>query len=161
LLQQVSVNTDAMMEAMSDIVWAINTRNDRFDNVVNRMRAFAIELFEPVGARVHLDVNQEINHLQLDMQQRKDLYLIFKEAVNNAAKYAGCKNVWISLEKHGKMCVLTIRDDGRGFNGLTTEDSLSGNGLRNMQKRAHELKGHLVVESTPGNGTAVKLTFNL
>jgi signal transduction histidine kinase len=59
------------------------------------------------------------------------------------------------------MCVLTIRDDGQGFNVLTTEDSLSGNGLRNMQKRAHELKGHLVVESTPGNGTAVKLTFNL
>src|SRR6188768_2730938 len=66
LLQQVSSNTDNMMEALSDIVWTINTRNDRFENVVNRMRAFAIEMLEPCDINIEFNVGADVSDIQLD-----------------------------------------------------------------------------------------------
>jgi signal transduction histidine kinase len=161
LMQQVSENTESMMEAMSDIVWAINTRNDRFDHVVDRIRAFAIELLEPLGVTIHVDIGQEVVHLNLDMEQRKNLYLIFKEALNNIAKYSECKHVWIELEMSGRQCTLTVRDDGRGFDLAAARTAMAGNGLGNMQGRADELNGQLQIESTPGKGTIVCLTCML
>ncbi len=165
LLQQVSSNTDNMMEALSDIVWAINTRNDRFDNVVNRMRAFAIEILEPSDINVQFNISKDISDVHLDMQQRKNIYLIFKEAVNNIVKYAGCKNVLIDIHRQGnKTFVMNIKDDGKGFevpvlNG--EEKSLSGNGIRNMKKRSEELGGEMTIDSSHGGGTALHLKFNI
>jgi signal transduction histidine kinase len=165
LLQQVSKNTDNMMEALSDIVWAINTRNDRFDNVVNRMRAFAVEILEPSNISIQFNVSENISDIHLDMQQRKNLYLIFKEAVNNIAKYAACKNVSVNISRQGnKTFVMEIKDDGKGFEVrvLTAEEkSLSGNGIRNMKKRAEELGGEMIIDSIPEKGTTLHLKFNI
>jgi signal transduction histidine kinase len=165
LLQQVSSNTDNMMEALSDIVWAINTRNDRFDNVVNRMRAFAIEILEPSDIAVQFNISKDISDVHLDMQQRKNIYLIFKEAVNNIVKYSGCKNVLIDIMRQGnKTFVMNIKDDGKGF-GVPVfsneEKTLSGNGIRNMKKRAEELGGEMTIDSAQGGGTTLRLKFNI
>ena len=164
LLQQVSNNTDSMMEALSDIVWAINTRNDRFDNVVNRMRAFAIEVLEPHGIGIQFHVSVDLLNIQLDMQQRKNLYLIFKEAINNIVKYAGCKEVSIDIRQQGsKTFVLDIKDDGNGFDiaQKTGEKTLSGNGIRNMKKRAEELGGEMTIVSSAEIGTTLHLWFTI
>lgn len=165
LLLQVSNNTSHMLDALSDIVWAINSGNDRFDNVVNRIRAFAIEVLEPAGICIHFQVDDGVPDLKLDMQQRKDLYLILKEAIHNIIKYAACENVTIHIGRKGvKTLVLEIKDDGKGFdtdNLNTQSKSLSGNGIRNMHKRAADLGGNLHIVSTPQKGTFVSLVFNL
>ena len=165
LLEQVSSNTDNMMEALSDIVWAINTRNDRFDNIVNRMRAFAIELLEPSGITAHFDVKENVHDVNLNMEQRKNVYLIFKEAINNIAKYAGCKNVWVTINKEGsKTFVMNIKDDGKGFEMAlpgTEEKNLSGNGIRNMKKRANELGGEMTIDAARGQGASLQLKFTI
>ncbi len=93
------------------------------------------------------------------MSQRKNLYLIFKEAINNAAKYSECKNVWIDLSMNGShKIIMTIRDDGKGF-----DDTLEskGNGLMSMHKRAKELKGEFKFSSKVGEGTMLRLEFGL
>lgn len=172
LLNRISNNTDNMMEAMSDIVWAVNTRNDRFDNVINRMRAFAIEILEPKNILVHFTISPHVSNLTLNMQQRKNLYLIFKEAINNAAKYSDCKNVWLDIEYHNGRMFLKIRDDGKGFeitrqsdvafqiqSGNIQNNSFGGNGLHNMERRATELKGKLKIESGAELGTQVSFEF--
>jgi len=165
LLQQVSSNTDSMMEALSDIVWAINIRNDRFDNVVNRMRAFAIEILEPCNINIQFNVSEDVLNIQLDMEQRKNVYLIFKEAVNNIAKYSACKNVYINISReHGKTFTLNIADDGRGFEMAAINDegkTLSGNGIRNIKKRAAELTGEVTIHSVPAKGTSLNLKFTI
>jgi len=165
LLVQVSNNSSNMMEALSDIVWAINSRNDRFDNVLNRMRAFAIEMLEPSNTGILFNVSEGSQHIQLDMQQRKNLFLIFKEAINNIVKYAGCKNVIITISHQGnKIFVMDIKDDGNGFditNPHLEEKSLSGNGIRNMKKRAEEFGGTLLIKSSIGGGTALYLRFKI
>lgn len=163
LLQQVSSNTDNMMEALSDIVWAINTRNDRFDNVLNRMRAFAIEILEPCGVNIRFNLSEDIMDMHLDMRQRKNLYLIFKEAINNTAKYAACKNVFIDISRtSAKLITLKIRDDGKGFEMIFLNNegkTLSGNGIRNMRKRAEELNGEITIDSVLEKGTILMLRF--
>jgi streptogramin lyase/two-component sensor histidine kinase len=171
MVRKINQHTQTMMEAMSDIVWAVNTKNDRFDQVLHRMRAFAAEILEPKEAMVHFDVSPNVSPLQLDMQQRKNLYLIFKEVINNAAKYAQCNNVWITITYlHGRL-MMEVRDDGVGFDmqpihknphreeAVPSRIGMGGNGIENMYHRAHELKGNLQIHSSPGHGTKVLLIF--
>ena len=95
------------------------------------------------------------------MTQRKNLYLIFKEALNNAVKYSACKNLLIELRKDGPGFLLRVADDGVGFEvDLKRTDNLGGNGLGNMRRRAAEMRGKLQVRSAPGKGTTVELRFS-
>jgi signal transduction histidine kinase len=159
MLENITESTTGMMDAMNDIVWMINTRNDRFENITDRMNAFANELLEAKNCNVHLHISHEMEKLRLNMSQRKNLYLIFKEAINNVAKYADCSNVWIDLSMNGSHKIaMMIRDDGKGFD---TNAESTGNGLHNMQKRAAELKGEFHFNSKVGEGTMVKLGFSL
>ncbi|HYV95618.1 MAG TPA: two-component regulator propeller domain-containing protein [Chitinophagales bacterium] len=159
MLENITDSTTGMMDAMNDIVWMINTKNDRFDNIVDRMNAFANELLEAKNCNVHLQITPELQRLHLDMSQRKNLYLIFKEAINNAAKYADCRNVWIDLSMNGShKIIMMIHDDGKGFD---TNTGSNGNGLYNMKKRAGELNGELHFNSKVGEGTSLKLEFSL
>lgn len=159
LLSQISKNTDNMMEAMSDIIWAINARNDGFEGILLRMKTFAIELLEPQDCTLHFDVSDHMTKLKLNLEQRQNLYLIFKEAIHNIAKYAQAKNVWVDihvLEK--KNMVMQIKDDGIGMKE-TNGNTLGGNGLPSMQKRAKVLKGTLKMNSKPNEGTEIILQF--
>ncbi len=163
LLYQISKNTDNMMEAMNDIVWSINTKNDHIYDLIDRMRAFIIEILEPKNCIIHFNDGIGIKETKLNMIQRKNIYLLFKEAVNNIAKYANARNTWvnISLDKSNTM-TLKIVDDGIGFSNKTTsKENAGGNGLNNMKKRAEELNGKLSVFSTQSKGTTIELICKL
>jgi two-component sensor histidine kinase len=157
LLQKISEYSQVSMAAMSDIVWMINARNDAFENIVSRMRLLAAEVFEAKNYTLHLHFDEQLNQLSLNMEQRKNFYLIYKEAINNVAKYSACQNVWINLKKENSSIVLTVKDDGIGF---TTNNQNQGNGLYNMQKRSEVLKGKLTIDSAVGKGTMIQLIFN-
>ena len=163
LLSHISTNTDNMMEIMSDIVWAVNTKNDRFENVVNRMRAFAIEILEPAGITLNMHVSSRLDNFTLNMQQRKNLYLVFKEAINNIAKYADCENVRVEIAIRLNKISLKIKDDGKGFSIADAANARTfqpgGNGLNNLQKRAKELNGKITINSAIGRGTEIILEF--
>lgn len=166
ILSKINANTTEMMEAMSDIVWAINTRNDGFDNLANRMRNFAVQLAEAKNIELHFTENKNLPSMPLDMVQRKNMYLIFKEAVNNAIKYAGCKNLWVLFENQNHLLKMTVKDDGSGFSATDSAHSnkksnLGGNGINNMKSRAAEIKGTLDIVSATGKGTEVILRVGL
>jgi signal transduction histidine kinase len=90
------------------------------------------------------------------MQERKNFYLVFKEAINNIAKYAGCSDVWIEMTLKNKQVILSIRDNGKGFD---PEIARKGNGLINMRTRAEQLKGTLNIDTVPGEGTTIRFSF--
>lgn len=163
LLAQINESTIAMMEALGDIVWTINTRNDRFDNIINRMNAYAIERMEPLNCKVKMETGENIFSTKLNMEQRKNVYLVFKEAVNNAAKYSGCKNLFITLSASNRQFNMKVTDDGKGFDPLSFGDGRgeAGNGLQNMRKRARELNGNISINSTTKDGTNIELKFEL
>ena len=162
VLTKINESTSSMNESMSDIVWAINTRNDKFDNIVSRMEAFANQVMEVRACKVFFETNNEVKQLDLDMEQRKNLYLLYKEIVNNAGKHSSCINLWVKLNLNNGFLNLTIKDDGKGFNTNETDAyAMGGNGLFNMKKRAAELHAEIKIDSTPGNGTEVNLKMRV
>ena len=158
LLKKISNSTRISMEAMNDIVWMINTRNDNFENIINRMRQNAAEVLEAKGYEVHFAMDDKMQIRSMNMEVRKHFYLIFKEAINNIAKYAHGKNVWIELSTNNRICALNIKDDGVGFD---TKAPFTGNGLNNLNSRAAALHGHIRIKSIVNQGTEIKLEFKI
>lgn len=161
LLQQVSKNVHQMMESMSDIVWTINTKNDSFRSIVQRMRVFAADMLEPNNIDFDFDVQSEVVDMKLNMHQRKNIYLVFKEAIHNAVKYAHAKHIVVRLERDNAAVKLNIIDDGIGFKVDETTNEMGGNGLYNIRRRAEELNGKVTITSVPGGGTNIEFQFKL
>jgi signal transduction histidine kinase len=157
LLKKIADYATEIMESMNDIVWNINTKNDAFESIISRMREHAYGLFEAKGYILHFTFDENLKRAKLTMEKRRDFYLIYKEALNNIAKYADGKNVWISLSLQQKVINLTIKDDGKGFDKSGIKKS--GNGLSNMQHRAKALKGDFTINSYLGKGTEISLKF--
>jgi ligand-binding sensor domain-containing protein/two-component sensor histidine kinase len=157
-LTKISDNSSRMMEAMDDIVWSINPMNDSMQRITARMREFATGVLEARNIEFSFRVDDEVAELKLDMEERRDLFLVFKEAVNNLAKYSQCKNAQIELRVNKHKLQMMIRDDGIGFDPELAD---SGNGLNNMRKRAQSLKGKLLIESSADKGSTILLEVPL
>jgi signal transduction histidine kinase/ligand-binding sensor domain-containing protein len=147
-------NSQRMMEAMDDIVWSIKPDNDTMERLIARMREFATSVLEAKDIRIKFRADEALNELKPDMETRRDLFLLFKEAVNNAAKYSKATEVSIEIEGVGKKIKMRIIDNGIGFDVNKAD---SGNGLGNMQRRSKTLNGQLTINSLPGHGTTIDL----
>src|SRR5204862_6625453 len=93
---------------------------------------------------------------KLKIETRRNFYLIFKEAVNNIAKYSYGDNAFVMIWNRESNLKMTIRDDGKGFDRNFIS---KGNGLVNMQQRADGIKARFNLTSSPGKGTLVELEF--
>ncbi|MBK9075959.1 MAG: hypothetical protein IPL77_13465 [Flavobacteriales bacterium] len=160
LLARISESTTQVLESINDIVWAVNADNDDMEHLVKRMIDHAVRMTETRGCVLHFDHDPALRSLPLDMAARKNLYLVFKEAVNNAVKYSACTELSVTLVRERGQIVLRITDDGKGFDTQHVQStSGGGNGLPNMRKRAAELGATLSITSAEGKGTAIELLF--
>ncbi|MEQ1676571.1 MAG: two-component regulator propeller domain-containing protein [Chitinophagaceae bacterium] len=165
VLGKISTTSNDMISEMNDIVWAINPRNDSMEKIIQRMESFARPLAAARNIRFELSFDPSVASLQLDMGVRKNFYLIFKEAVNNAIKYSGASELRAAIHSVNNKLVLQVKDNGVGFSPEAelagNKLSLSGNGLANMQKRATEIKGELNIISQAGKGSEIQLEIPL
>jgi signal transduction histidine kinase len=152
-LQRIGEQSARMMEDMGDMVWSINPRNDSINQLLIRMREFASEIFELKNIEYQFS-EKGTENLILNADQRKNLFLIFKETVNNAAKYSQASKIEINLLRQNHSLVMSIKDNGQGFDEQTIK---AGNGLRNLRERAKEINGTLELRSAIGKGTEVVL----
>ena len=143
------------VSSMSDIVWAINPKRESVVDLIRRMRQHAEEVLTSRAMALRFDATHVPDTLRLAMDVRRDLLLIFKEAVNNAARHARCSTVTIDLRVEHSRMTLAIADDGVGFDTSAASD---GHGLDSMRRRAARLKGTLEIASAPG-ATTLTLTF--
>lgn len=157
MLERVTTNSALALERMNDIVWNVNTRFEGAAHLVARMRAFAAQVAEARGFHLKFDVAQGVEGSKLDMEQRKEVYLIFKEAVNNAAKYSGCTELHVDLSSVGGKLRMVIADNGKGFVKGTVDPQGGGNGLPGMERRAQLIGARLEVETGDAHGTRVSL----
>ena len=140
------------LEAMSDIVWAINPDNDSLDDLIMKMKEVANVLLD--GIEHKFDVDESIEKNRVDLLFKRDFFLVFKEALNNIRKHSGASRVEISIRKEESYLCMTITDNGCGFE---MTGSYNGMGLKTMKKRAEKLNGSLQIESKKGKGTKTSL----
>jgi ligand-binding sensor domain-containing protein/signal transduction histidine kinase len=140
------------VDAMSDIVWAINPQRDWLGDLVGRMRRLAGEIFPARGIEFEFatDIPEQDTRLNTDL--RRQVFLIFKECVNNIVRHSKCTQVSIALSVEGSWLVMKLRDNGKGFDPATAR---SGHGLMSMQGRAKKLGGELKITTNDADGTVV------
>jgi signal transduction histidine kinase/ligand-binding sensor domain-containing protein len=160
MLAKIIENTSSMMSSMNDMVWSIKADNDNFESVTNRLRAFAVSLAESQNMKLSFEVNSDAEKLELGMQERKNIYLIFKEAINNAAKYSEASKIRVVIQLKQKVLLVSAQDNGIGLEASARNQeqlSLSGNGIAGMQARAKQIKADFFIQSSKGKGCIVEL----
>jgi signal transduction histidine kinase len=158
MLSTIGANAHKMLEKIDDIIWVVNPTNDRFQNLGLRIREFAIPLFESRNIQFEIRLDKQMNTLQLSMEVRRNIYLIAKEAINNAVKYADCASVKILFRQEHPGLVMEVTDDGKGFN---PDGPTSRNGIKNMKLRASQINAVIEIRSAPGEGTQIVLRVNM
>lgn len=156
-LERISEEVQSSSQALDDIIWSVNSRNDSLPETMARMRRYAAELFDNSDVHCHLQL-EEGGQKKLSMEQRRDVYLIYKEVLNNIHKHARAANVWIEVLGTQNGLHMEIRDDGRGFD-MTAESHR--NGLKNLRSRVRKWKGTITITSAPGSGTCVGIRIPL
>ena len=141
------------MSALGDIVWATNPQHDGLTNLLRRMRRFASETLPAAGVEFSFHAPKLKGELRLDADLRRQVFLIFKESVNNLVRHSGGSRAAIELQIEGAYLTLRIRDNGSGFDCAQPVD---GNGLRNLQRRAKTLGADFSLTSSP-HGTTILL----
>lgn len=154
ILQDIREKASGTIQEMADIVWAIQPENDKLHNFLQRFRSYAIPLLENSGIRIEWNDQSAAHALTLPMLQRRNLFLVCKEALTNTLKYAEAKMFRFDCYTEGSRLLIHIEDDGKGFleAGLKRQ-----NGLSNMRQRIREIGGQILIQSRPGEGTRIEI----
>ena len=158
LIQNISSTTREVIQAMDEIVWTINPKNDTLDHLANYIFQYAQEYFQNTGVRCRLDVPSRLPDQPISTEERHNLFMAVKEALNNVLKHAGATEVRVALAVADGRLTVVIADNGRGF--LPDKPNPNGNGLHNMRQRLQRIGGKFVLESAPGEGTRIKMEAN-
>lgn len=149
-LERISEEVQRSGQSLDDIVWSINSINDNFEQLAARMRRYAAELFDASGIQYYISIDEKLAGKKISMEQRKDIYLVFKEAVNNIYKHANATLVNIDLLQEKKQLHMRIADNGKGFDAALPTDR---NGLKNIRSRAAKWKGTVIVDTSKSGTT--------
>jgi signal transduction histidine kinase len=150
---------------MSDIVWAINPKRDHLSDLLHRMRRFASDVFTSRHIAFQFRAPDSEHDIELGANIRREVFLIFKESVNNVVKHSGCTRAEIEFQIEGDWLVLKVCDNGKGFDSKAALGDRSavitsargGNGVPSMRKRAEEMGGQFQIVSGIGEGTTATL----
>ena len=153
-LSTIAASSRELVDSMSDIVWAINPAKDHLADLTQRMRRLASDAFTAGNMAFSLDLPPSDRELKLGANVRREVFLIFKEAVTNIVKHSACSEVFVRLAIEGGVLRLELHDNGQGFDPLTPTD---GHGLTSLRSRAAALGGSLAIVSAPGAGAAITL----
>ncbi|MGR3812199.1 sensor histidine kinase [Jiulongibacter sp. NS-SX5] len=156
ILNKITDNSKESVNLMQDTVWTLNPTNDDTEHLIHRLGSFARELLAAQNVSYSEHIEIDLQKIKLDMERRKNLYLILKEAVNNAAKYADASKVVLRVMEQKSRVTFEISDDGVGFNQAEVNE---GNGLHNYYKRAEESDFEVNVQSENNIGTKISVTI--
>ena len=158
-LAQIADTSRDCVDAMSDIVWAVNPQRDHLSDLTHRMRRFAEDLLDAKEIDFTIRSSIDDRDVPLGADLRREVYLIFKECINNVVKHSECTEAAVAFSISGPWLVVSITDNGKGFETPSNGNSpgMGGHGLASMQRRAHALGGSLKIDSAVRRGTSVTL----
>src|SRR5438067_1962003 len=154
MMQQSAAN---MVDKLSDIVWTVNPEEDSLQKLLQRLEEYAQEMCYVKNIKVNAIISNELAEIKLPMEERRNIYLLCKEAINNAVKYSNCSELSLRAFLSAGKINFMIEDNGVGFDIYVIK---RGNGVNNMIRRAEELGTSLQIESAKGKGTQIILVKN-
>jgi ligand-binding sensor domain-containing protein/signal transduction histidine kinase len=157
VLGQIADESRRLVGNMSDIVWSVDPRRDTMGDLVARLRSFGSDVLEPRGIRWAFDADEQALKHQLSPNQRRQLYLILKEAIHNIARHSAASHAVVHIGMEGNVVCCDIEDDGCGLK----KGSHNGVGIHSMHVRAKQLGGFFEIKACPSGGTRGTLRFPL
>ena len=145
-LSKIEEKSRRSISEMSDLVWSIDSAKDNWDELINRIKDFALNLLSYHDIICSFRIESEPPKTKLDPNSRQHLYLMFKEILHNIIKHSSATEVEIGFT-FGKSFTMTVQDNGSGFDRNNVK---KGNGLRNLESRAKALNGKLIIENKQG-----------
>ena len=150
-LINISDKARQLIDNMSDIVWMVNPQRDSFYHLILRLKDTYSDLLNLAGISFKTSNLEELSSLKIPMEHKQNLFLIFKEGINNSIKHSKCKKITLEANLNKDELEVILKDDGIGLNA---ENKFLGNGLTNMKNRAAAIDGKLTINSS-GEGTTI------
>ncbi len=145
------------IENMSDIVWMVNPKNDSFEFLFLKIEDYAKQMC--ASNNIEIEYRNTVQYInKIDLLKRRDIFLICKESINNAIKYAKASKLTVNMKSVNGYLQINIKDNGSGFD---VEKAVSGNGILNLKVRANTLGGDIQINSSIGYGTEIQLNVPL
>lgn len=160
ILEQITENTGQLYSGTKDILWSLKPSNDNLYEIILRLRDFGFDLFQDTDVHFTFEgEDRRWNNYRLPMDVSRNVIMIFKEALNNCLKYSGATEVKLEAQiRDFDALNIVLTDNGKGFD---IENTQKGHGIDNMNVRAKRIHGRLYIDTWPGRGTSISLTFRL
>lgn len=157
ILDEIGDTARGLVDALGDTIWAIDPRRDDLQSVMTRVRHFAADVLEAKSIVLDFETQPSLAGLHLTPEKRREVYLILKEAIHNAARHSSATRVLVRAEVEGSRVRISVTDDGVGMRAARED----GHGLHSMHARATRAGGSLRIHGEPGAGTRVDVTLPL
>ena len=152
-LDGIGQEVEASAKALDEIVWNIKMKDESLEQVLAKMRKYAGEVLEN-NYKYQVNIQGDFTKKRMTMQKRRELFLVFKELLNNIRKHAEATKVRVMIKIEKGMFFLAVEDDGCGFD---LKNDSQRNGLQNIKQRVKKWKGHIKLKSKKNKGTRVSL----
>jgi signal transduction histidine kinase len=153
-INKASTYAQLVIEKVSDMAWLLKPGPESLSILMEKLKAYSKAVAGAKNIHMHFHTEPAILQKEVSLHQRKAIYLVSKEAVNNAIKYSNCSTIYYELNMGNEGIMLRIKDDGDGFSAANI---IIGNGLQNMKARAAEIGAAIDIQSEPGKGTVIQL----
>jgi signal transduction histidine kinase len=157
-LNIIQSNASEMVNKLNDIVWLINPGQDSLQKLMQRLEDYAVQIAAVKNIRVKSNLNGHFAKNILSAETRRNIYLLFKEAINNAVKYSNATLLELNVQEDNATIQISLKDNGNGFD---VDIVKHGNGLDNMQQRAKDMQTDCVIESAKGKGTSITVIIKI
>ena len=158
-VRKISATAREMAQSLDEIVWAVNPQHDTLEGLVEYLSQSADDFLEDTAIRFRLKLPDHLPRCIIAAETRHQLFLAFKEALNNAVKHAAASEIQVELTAEPGRFQIRIADNGVGFDLAFVR--AGGNGLNNMRKRLEAIRGQFAIASQPGHGTQITMTIPL
>lgn len=164
MLERISSDAQEMVASVSERVWLMKTENSTIEKLIERLQLFASRDLTAKNISFAYTCDDDVKNVVLNTIARKNIFLIFKEAIHNAAKNSEATMVTLNVIHSSNNLEISLTDNGIGFDQMARNNSSitgGGNGLINMKHRAGEIDAQFNIATTVGKGTSIKLVCSL
>lgn len=158
IIQKIKTISQQMQDSMHEIVWGLHHKNDSMEQLLQKLQVFSVEATSLKKMELIFFTDENVKKIKLQQEQRNTIFMVVKEAVNNAVKYSNSPRISISFSAKNAKLFFSITDEGKGFEIETVS---KGHGLSAMQERINKLKGKLSITTNPNEGTRIWVEIGL